>query len=338
MGPIIDSYKLKIVRKIAAGGMGRVYEALQFGSDGFEKRVAIKVILEDLATDQEFVDMFAGEAKLVADLIHQNIVQVYQFGTIERTFFISMEYVDGVTVEQFLDRHEELGQKVPVELAVFIAARTSMGLHYAHEKTDATSGEPLQIVHRDVSPKNLMIDAQGVVKITDFGIAKAAHVMRDREGEILMGKLQYMSPEQARFEKTDRRSDVFSLGIVMYEMLAGQNIFNAEDTLATLDNVAQKPIPPIRTFNPDVPEEVERFLMKALERDRSKRYQTAEEFGYDLQMNYLYKGSFGPTYQTLQKYLKNLFPRFRDKEDTYRAYSDTLMVKAGEVKGAAGEV
>ncbi len=327
MQPIVDQYKLKFTRKIAAGGMGKVYEAVQYGSDGFEKRVAIKMILEELASDPEFVEMFVGEAKLVADLIHQNIVQVYQFGQLERTYFISMEYVDGVNLEAFLERHTELNRKLPVDLVAFVVARTCMGLHYAHEKT-GEDGELLQIVHRDISPKNVMIDSQGVPKITDFGIAKAAHVMRDREGEILMGKLQYMSPEQARFEKTDRRSDIFSLGVVMYELLSGENIFNDQDTMQTLENVSSKPIPPIEEFNPDVPPEVRGFLNKALERDREKRYQTALEFGYDLQMNYLYKGSFGPTYQTLQKYMKELFPEYRDKDDTYTSYSDTLMVKA----------
>jgi serine/threonine protein kinase len=307
--PIVDSYRLRIARKIATGGMGIVYEALQCGSDGFEKRVAIKTILSELAREKEFTDMFVGEAKLVADLIHQNIVQVYQFGRLEDTFYISMEYVRGVNLEGFMDEHIRRKQKIPVDIAAFIAAKICLGLHYAHEKTDS-DGNNVQIVHRDISPKNIMIDDQGVVKITDFGIAKAAHVMRDQEGEVLLGKLQYMSPEQARFEKTDRRSDIFSLGIVMYEMLAGENIFNDYETRTTLENVCRKPIPPISEFRNDVPPELELFMSKALQRERDKRYQTAAEFAHDLQMNFLYRGRQGPTYQTMLAYLRSIYPNF----------------------------
>lgn len=326
MKQIGDKYKLKLVRKVAAGGMGVVYDASQLGSDGFEKRVAIKMILEDLAADPEFVEMFVGEARLVADLIHQNIVQVYQFGKLERTYFMSMEFVEGVNLETFMERHVSQQRKIPIDIAVFITARLCMGLHYAHEKTDH-EGNPLGVVHRDISPKNLLIDSQGVPKLTDFGIAKAAHFMRNREGEILMGKIPYMSPEQARFEQTDRRSDIFSLGTVLYEMLAGENIFDDADTMKTIENVCQKPIPPVTHYRPETPPEVQTFIAKAMERDKAKRYQTAHDFGYDLQMNYLYKGQLGPTYQTLLAYLKELFPQFRQEHDTYDSYSETLMIR-----------
>ncbi|MGE3853963.1 MAG: serine/threonine protein kinase [Planctomycetota bacterium] len=328
MDRILDNYDLKIVRKLAAGGMGVVFEGRQCGSDGFDKQVAIKMILPELIADQEFVEMFVGEARLVADLIHQNIVQVYQFGKASDTYFISMEYVHGVNLEGFIERHKKLGKKIPVDLVVFIIARCCMGLYYAHEKP-GPDGKKLGVVHRDISPKNIMIDSQGVPKVTDFGIAKAAHLMRDREGEILMGKIPYMSPEQARFEPTDARSDIFSLGTVMYELLAGENIFDDDDTMKTIENVCKAPIPPVTKYNPDVPAPVLEFLSKAMNRDKDARYQTADEFGYDLQANYLYRSSFGPTYQTLQKYLKDLFPQFRTESDHYASVSDTLMLKAG---------
>ena len=333
MESLSDTYRFRLVRKIAEGGMGAVYEAIQYGTSGFEKIVAIKTILEDLSADGEFVEMFIGEAKLVADLVHQNIVQVYQLGKIGSRYYIAMEYVHGVNLEEFLDRHYELGRKVPTELAAFMTSRCCLGLDYAHNKTDK-QGRLLGVVHRDISPKNVMVDTQGVVKVTDFGIAKAGQYFRNREGEVLMGKVQYMSPEQARFEQTDRRSDVFSLGVVMYELLAGRNIFADADTMISIDNIVRKPIPSIREYNPDVPEDLEKILMKALERDRDKRYRSANDFGYDLQY-YMYHDRFGPTYQTLEAYLKEIFPHFADPkvsrtvgQASYQSYSDTMVMKA----------
>ncbi|MCD4657758.1 MAG: protein kinase, partial [Planctomycetes bacterium] len=182
------------------------------------------------------------------------------------------------------------------------------------------------------SPKNIMIDTQGVVKVTDFGIAKAKAYMRNREGEILMGKVQYMSPEQARFEQTDKRSDVFSLGIVMYEMLAGQNIFSDDNTVITMKNITERKIPPIRQYNSKVPPELEKIMMKALERDRNLRYQSADDFGYELQY-YMYHDRFGPTYQMLEAYLKEIFPHFADPKisrtlgtSNYFSFSDTVIM------------
>jgi serine/threonine-protein kinase len=331
---ITDFYKFRLVRKIAEGGMATVYEAIQYGSDGFEKIVAVKTIIQDLMTHTDFVHMFIGEARLVADLIHQNIVQVYQLGKIANYYYIAMEYVHGVNLEEFLDRHFELGRRVPVDLTAFIISRCCLGLDYAHNKTDA-SGQALGVVHRDISPKNVMIDTQGVVKITDFGIAKAQQLMRDREGEVLLGKVEYMSPEQARLEQTDRRSDIFSLGIVMYEMLAGQNIFNEEDTRVTIKNILKKPIPPVTAYNSDVPKELSDILMKALQRDREHRYQTANAFGYALQY-WMYHDRFGPTYQRLETYLKEIFPRFADptisrsvQRPSYHGFGDTSDVPRG---------
>ena len=337
MDTITDNYQFKLLRKIAEGGMGAVYEAIQYGTQGFEKIVAIKTVIEDYSSDQEFVEMFIGEAKLVADLIHQNIVQVYQLGKIANRYYIAMEYVHGVNLEEFMDRHAELGRPIPVDLAVFIASRVCLGLDYAHNKTDL-DGTPLGVVHRDISPKNVMLDTQGVVKVTDFGIAKAAHYMRNREGEVLMGKVQYMSPEQAQFEQTDRRSDVFSLGIIMYEMLSGANIFSDEDTMVAISNIVKKPIPSIDKLNPDVPKDLAKILAKSLVRDRDHRYQTANEFGYDLQY-WMYHDRFGPTYQMLEAYLKEIFPHFADPKisrtmgtQSYKEYRDGMTGPGGTPK------
>ena len=338
MESLVDTYRFKLVRKIAEGGMGAVYEAIQYGGDGFEKIVAIKTILEEYSADREFVEMFIGEARLVADLIHQNIVQVYQLGKIGNRYYIAMEYVHGVNIEEFVERHTEIKKQIPCELVAFIISRICLGLHYAHTKTDK-DGNALNVVHRDVSPKNIMIDTQGVVKITDFGIAKAKAYMRNREGEILMGKVQYMSPEQARFEQTDKRSDVFSLAIVMYEMLAGQNIFVDDNTVMTMKNITEREIPPIRYYNKHVPAGLEKILMKGLERDRNKRYQSADDFGYELQY-FMYHDRFGPTYQMLEAYLKEILPHFADPKisrtvgtSTYFSYSDTMVRPKREQEG-----
>lgn len=309
LGEIVDKNRFKLVRKIAEGGMGSVYEALQYGTEGFEKTVAIKTILESISDDEEFVDMFIGEAKLVADLVHQNIVQIYQLGKVGNMYYIAMEYINGVNLEEFSEKHKELGIKIPVDMVTFIVSRVCRGLEYAHIKTDK-QGKPLGVVHRDVSPKNVMITTEGVVKITDFGIAKARDLMRDNEGEVLMGKTQYMSPEQAQYKPTDKRSDIFSLGIVMFELFSGQSLFGSDETLVTLTNVIEKKVPSISEINRDVGKDVERILNKALERDEEKRYQGAGEMGYDLEY-YMYHNRFGPTNVTLEKYLRSLFPNLQ---------------------------
>jgi serine/threonine protein kinase len=309
LSTIQDTNTFKLVRKLAEGGMGAVYEATQLGSDGFEKRMAIKTILEDFTNNEEFVEMFIGEAKLVADLIHQHIVQIYQLGKSGRSYYMAMEYIHGVNLEQFIDRHHQYKKRIPTELCVYICSRVARALEYAHKKRNV-QGELLGVVHRDVSPKNVMIDTEGVVKLTDFGIAKARNLMKDKEGDVLMGKVQYMSPEQAAFEQTDGRSDIFSLGVVLYELLAGRNIFADDDTLVCIENVQKKPITPISHYNPNVDDDLQRVLDRMLERDKSKRYQDGGEAATDLEF-YIYKGGYGPTFSTLSDYLLHLFPEFK---------------------------
>ncbi len=301
-----DTYHFRLVRKIADGGMGSVHEAVLDGTDGFKKTVVIKTVLESLTRNDEFVEMFIGEAKLVADLVHQNICQVYQLGKFENRYYIAMEYVAGVNLKEFLDRHLLDGLLIPPELGTFIVSRVCRGLEYAHRKRDAR-GHLLGVVHRDVSPKNIMIAADGEVKLTDFGIAKARHYMKDQEGEVLMGKVQYMSPEQAQYLPTDARSDLFSLGVVMFELLTGQILFGSDSTATAMQNVVYKPIPPPRKLNPAIPEEIERIILKAVQRDPAKRYATAGEMGYDLEYA-IYGQGYGPTIVTLEKYLRKLFP------------------------------
>lgn len=303
---IRDANCLQLVRKIAAGGMGTVYEANQMGAEGFRKTMAVKMLMEDVAADEEFVEMFVGEAKLVADLVHDNIAQVYQLGKYQNSFYIAMEYIHGVNLQEFNDWHVCKKKRIPVELSAFIISRVCRALDYAHNKRDKT-GELLGVVHRDVSPKNIMMSFEGVVKLTDFGIAKACNLMLNREGDVLYGKVPYMSPEQAAFKATDARSDIFSLGICFYEMLAGDMLFGNEETMVTMHRIVKEDVPPIRSKCPDVPQRIEEILHKALDKDLEKRYQSAGEMLYDLE-HFMYDGGYGPTNLTLTKYLKQLFP------------------------------
>lgn len=306
MEEIEDKSRYKLVRLIGEGGMGSVYEGLLRGSEGFRKRVAIKTILESLTSDPEFVEMFIGEAKLVADLVHENIVQIYQLGHIENVYYIAMEYINGVNLEEFGNRHKDLGKPIPVEWSAFIASRVARGLEYAHSKC-GPDGESLGVVHRDVSPKNIMMRIDGVVKLGDFGIAKAANLMAGREGETLMGKWMYMSPEQASFMETDGRSDIFSLGTVLHELLTEELLFADDDLSVVREKLLYNDIPSPRDLNPDVPENLDKIVMKMLERELDKRYPDASALSYDLEY-YLYHKGYGPTNQTLGRYLSELFP------------------------------
>ena len=229
---IQNEFRYEITRKIFEGGMGIVYEAEQHGARDFVKRVAIKIIRPNFGSQKMFIDNFIGEAKLVADLIHTNIVQTYHLGEANGLCFIAMELIRGVNLEQFTHQLADKKRVLPKELAVFITSRVARGLAYAHNKTDKDS-KPMGIVHRDVSFKNIMIAFEGDVKLTDFGIAKAKGFLTDQEGEVVAGKPDYMSPEQADFQVTDKRSDIFSTGVVLAHLLLGRNIFkgaNADES------------------------------------------------------------------------------------------------------------
>lgn len=302
---IQSEFCYEIVRKIFEGGMGVVYEAEQRGARDFVKRVAIKVIRSDYASQKTFIENFIGEAKLVADLIHTNIVQTYHLGEANGVFFIAMELIRGVNLEQFAQQLADKRRVLPKELAVFITSRVARGLTYAHAKTDK-DGKPLGIVHRDVSFKNIMIAFEGDVKLTDFGIAKARGFLTDQEGEIVAGKADYMSPEQANFQITDKRSDLFSAGVVLAHLLLGRNIFKGANAEESRQRVMNFPIPDFRTLDQRVDERLNEILHRCLSRDISRRYATADELMYDLEY-YIYHDGYGPTNETLGKFIRDLF-------------------------------
>lgn len=294
-----------MVRQVAEGGMGVVYEAIQMGAGNFRKTVAIKLIREEYSAIEEFQQNFIGEARLVADLIHTNIVQTYHLGRVGGQYYMVMEFVRGVHLEQFLDRHRQLGQPVPIDIAAFIVSRVARGLTYAHQKRDS-EGRLLGIVHRDIGPKNILMAWEGDVKLTDFGIAKALDLMYNEEGKVIAGKDEYLSPEQASYAITDARADLFALGIMLTELLLGRNIFRAVDRADSRRNILRLAIPRFSTLRNDIDARLEAILQKALQRDREKRYQTAFEMLNDLEL-YLYSDRYGPTNEKLGVYLKDLF-------------------------------
>src|SRR5262245_56309575 len=271
---IQNEFRYEIVRKLYEGGMGIVYEAEQLGTRGFVKRVAIKVVRQNYADQKQFIDNFIGEAKLVADLIHTNIVQTYHLGETQGLYFIAMELIRGVNLEQFSERLADRKRILPRELAVFIVSRVARALAYAHAKTDK-DGRPLGIVHRDVSFKNIMIALEGGVKLSDFGIAKARGFLTDQEGEVVAGKADYMSPEQANFQITDKRSDLFSAGVVLAHLLLGRNIFKSSTAEESRDSIMNMPIPDFRKLDDRIDDRLNEILHQTLSRDLSKRYPNA---------------------------------------------------------------
>jgi serine/threonine protein kinase len=295
----------KLLSKLAVGGMAEVFRAKRAGVEGFEKVVAVKRILPHLSDNKEFVDMFINEAKMVAGLTHPNIVQIFDLGKIDKSYYIAMEYVHGRDLRTILRRAKEKGLRLPLDLSVFIVAQVCSSLEFAHRKKDEQA-RPMMIVHRDVSPQNILISFEGDVKLTDFGIAKAASKATSTDVGALRGKLLYMSPEQAWGKAMDRRSDLFSLGIVFYEMVTDQRPFLASSEMSILEMVRDCRVRAPSELNPRLPERLEKVLMKALERDPDSRYQDAGEMFRDLE-RVRFERPQPPTQIELARYLELLF-------------------------------
>ena len=326
---IQSDFRYEITRKIFEGGMGVVYEGEQIGVRNFVKRVAIKVVRQHYTSQKNFIDNFIGEAKLVADLIHTNIVQTYHLGESRGVYFIAMELIRGVNLEQFLQQAKDKKRALPVELAVFIVSRVVRGLAYAHSKTDK-DGNPLGIVHRDVSPKNIMIAWEGDVKLTDFGIAKAKGLLKHEEGEVVAGKADFMSPEQADFQITDKRSDIFSAGIVLANLLLGSNVFKGKSADESRDRVLKMPIPDFRELDDRIDDRLNQILQRSMSRELGSRYQTGEELLYDLEHLIYHKG-YGPTNETIGRYIRELFGQLDPKELSAMRGNTLLIERSTEV-------
>jgi serine/threonine-protein kinase len=322
---IFNEIHFEVVRVIAEGGMGVVYEGYQKGAGKFEKRVAIKLIREEYSKIEEFRNNFIGEARLVADLIHTNIVQTYHLGEMDGQYFMAMEYVDGINLEDFIIRHNETDQLIPTDIAAFIVSRICRGLSHAHARCDR-SGRNLGIVHRDVNLRNIMIAREGDVKLTDFGIAKALDLMYNQEGEVIAGKDAYLSPEQARREVTDARADLFSCAIVLSELLLGENIFEADTEENTRKNILELSIPDFVEMRPDVDPRLDDILQRGLTRNRDKRYQTAQAMLTALEV-FLYGEGYGPTNEKLAAYIRDLYSEDGPMASDRWRSGDTLGIK-----------
>jgi len=297
--------KYTLLNRIAVGGMAEVFLARQEGLEGFEKTICIKRIRPHLSSQPNFVRMFLNEAKLAAQLNHPNVVQIYDLGRVNDSYFIAMEYISGRDMSRIIPKAEKAGISFPMIYALRIASNVCEGLYYAHTKTDAY-GNPLNVVHRDITPENILVSFNGTVKIVDFGIAKAnTQLEQTRAGEI-KGKLSYMSPEQCMGHVLDARSDIFSFGSVIYEWITGYKLFTGENEMAILKSIIDGKIYPPSYFKEDVPEAVERILMKALDKDKSKRYQSAWEMQFDID-TYLASSEFTPSNIHLSNFLKQIF-------------------------------
>src|SRR3984885_6468686 len=271
--------------------MAEVFKAKSYGVEGFEKIIAIKRILPTMGEDRDFIKMFIDEAKIAGQLAHANICQIFELGRIDGSHFIAMEYIWGKDLLQIQNRLRKLKMPMPVPMACFVIAKVLEGLDYAHRKRDPL-GQPLEIVHRDCSPQNVLVSYEGEVKVIDFGIAKATSRNSRTMAGVLKGKFGYMSPEQVRGLPLDRRSDIFSVGICLYELLTAERLFVGESDFSTLEKVRNVEILPPSTYNRRIPEELERICLKALAKDVEDRYQNAIDLHDDLQAFMYTAGEF----------------------------------------------
>jgi eukaryotic-like serine/threonine-protein kinase len=273
--------RYRVIEKLEAGGMAEVFRAESEGLQGFRKQVAIKRVLPHLSEKKKFISMFLDEARLSAQLTHSNCVQVFDIGVGDQAYFIVMEFVDGANLKAIAESLLKQGREFPVNIATFVAIEICKGLSYAHELVD-NNGEALHIVHRDMSPPNVLITKYGEIKIVDFGLAKASSQLEKSEPGIIKGKFAYLSPEAATGQDVDARTDVFAVGIILWELLTGQRLFLGDTDFQTVKKVQQCTIPSASQVNPKVPKELERILNRSLAQDPAQRYQHARDLGQDL--------------------------------------------------------
>jgi eukaryotic-like serine/threonine-protein kinase len=304
--------KYFLLERVNVGGMAEVFKAKTYGVEGFERLLAVKKILPNIAEDEEFISMFIDEAKIAVQLNHANIAQIFDLGKVDESYFIALEYIHGKDLRAIFDRCMSLTETMPIPQSVFIIMKVCEGLDYAHNKRDS-GGREMHLVHRDVSPQNVLISYEGEVKLVDFGIAKAAGKASKTQAGILKGKFGYMSPEQVRGLPLDRKSDIFSVGIVLYELLTGERLFQGESDFSTLEKVRNVEILPPTTYNRKIQEELEQIVLKALAKDVEDRYQNAIDLHDDLQA-FLYTSGAFYSRKDLALWMKKTFAREIEEE------------------------
>ena len=275
--------KYQLIRRLGRGGMAEVYLAKAAGPRGFEKTVVVKRIHPHLVEEQPFIEMFLSEARLAAQLNHANVVQIFDFGEEEGSYFIAMEYIDGPSLLTLIKQAYSAQTPIPLPLCAKILSFACEGLAYAHELEDPATGKPLGLIHRDISPDNIILSRNGGVKVVDFGIAKVANQGHRTQTGMVKGKVAYMSPEQLQGQPLDPRADVFALGVVLYKLVTGQHPFDAESEVRLIQAILYEPMVEVSERRQDVPEELERIVEKALAKDRDQRYQSCRELQANLE-------------------------------------------------------
>lgn len=325
---MMEHSRYKIIERLDSGGMAEVFRAVEESTVGGMKRnVAIKRILPNLTRNKKFVAMFLDEARLSLHLQHANIVQVTDIGKVdshdgsgEEAYFLVMEYVEGVNLKTLLEYQKRLGQKLPISSALYLIIEICKALAYAHELSDPETGALLGIVHRDVSPPNILISRRGEVKLVDFGLAKATSQIESTDPGIVKGKFNYLSPEAALGELVDHRSDIFAVGVLLYEMLTGQRLFNGQTDYQTIELVRKAHIPSIRQQNPVVDQTLENIIRKILAKDAYDRYQSAADVG-EILTQYLFTNNLKVTSRDLE----NLVARCMTEKPTASGQSGFLI-------------
>ncbi|MBA3854824.1 MAG: hypothetical protein C0503_10425 [Gemmatimonas sp.] len=298
--------RFRLLREVARGGMATVYEAEQLGAAGFSKRMAVKIIHERFAEHPEWLQLFIDEAKLSANLVHGNIVQIYFFGNSDRGPFIAMEMIKGITLRTLINTHRKRKEPLPPDIAAYCASRICRALDFAHHYVD-DDGERMEIVHRDVSPGNVMLTWDGHVKLADFGIAKARTMFDpSKDKTVLLGKKHYMAPEQLLGKTVDARADIFSMGVVLFELFALKTLFTENETLAAIEEVVISPTPDVRTLLPLVDPGVRGIISGAISKEPEQR-PSASKLGLSLDRWNMAQGTPGSP-ERLQQHLAALFP------------------------------
>jgi serine/threonine-protein kinase len=313
--------RYRITERVAAGGMAEVFRGVAESLQGFRKNIAIKRILPALTKNKKFVAMFLDEARLSLLLQHANIVQVFDIGHSEDTYFIVMEYVDGVDLKALMEWRRKINRRIPVAHALYLVLEMCKGLAYAHELVNPETGKPLGIVHRDISPPNVLISKQGEIKVVDFGLAKATSQIETTDPGVVKGKMSYLSPEAARGEEVDHRADIFAVGILLHELLSGKRLFYGETDYQTVELVRNAKIPPLKAQNPEVEPELEDIVRKALAKRKEDRFQSAIDI-QDALAQYSYS--------------RGLKVISRDIADLVRQCLDDRRGHSGEAKPARG--
>ena len=312
--------KYLLQRKLAEGGMAEVFLAKQSGMEGFEKPVVVKRILPHLCHEDAFVEMFLNEARVAARLSHPSIVQIFDLGKVDEQYYIAMEFIHGEDLRSIAKQAEKARARPSFAIVARIMADMLGALHYAHTRA-GPDGKPLGLVHRDISPQNTLVTFEGGVKLVDFGIAKATESQAGNQTQagLLKGKYAYMSPEQCRGKKLDARSDIFSVGILLWELITWRRLFRRDNDLATLVAVADDPIPTLSSLRNDVPPELDAICMKSLERDVNKRYPSAQAMQSDLEIC-IRKYAWEADTISLSRYMRSCFEdKLRLQDDAVRA-------------------